>query len=746
MAQKECEKISFWRLLEKYQITIPKIQRDYAQGRDNNEAKEIRDNLLDDLYKTILNNQEELELDFIYGRIIVNEENENEIQLLDGQQRITTLFLIYWYMALRTNEIEKKHVKDLLKKFSYNNRKNAAEFCKNLVDYSEDINIKDLIKDKEYNERELYSTIENKLWFLNDWKNEPTIVGMLNMLEEIHKKFRNCLIEKNIFRRMTNNNIITMYLLDTQKYNLPDELYIKMNSRGKELSEYDKVKEKLIGLIKKVDTDLLKEFNKNIETKWNDFFFDYYNKRIDLDNLDDSLTSLDNKEFLNLFYYITEMIYICKIASNDEINSNKNNKSPFLDKKKRFKYIEKTYINFENIRLLFDILNIMQSKEKVKEYMQIYTQMPMFFIEENKYNIIDRIIEGKDDIGIDEKEITFFYLIRLINCNNNNNTEFIRMMRNLTQKNRYFSGSEKKYTLNPRYYGIKKDYELLRKVIISDNCYKELYDLNLEKIEGFSNFSRDNIIDEKCKYNYKNIDKVKYIENIEFLKGNIKNFEFLIDETMEDIEKFNNVINNKIILSYRYMLNYNTDWIRNEPKFTYFGDKYELYNTFTNDRIQKNSNNIFELFYNDLKEHNYDFSKLKIKNEYKESDVYYYFLKYPEIWMNMDSNNILWFRKYNEININWYRSSRASGRHFNLFLNAVAKRNNYQIIDAIEINESGIIKIDDLNSVEIDLDTENIDEYEIVLHMARKIYRVKIELNKDVIEQIENAIEKNIKK
>ena len=741
MLQNECEKISFWNLLEKYKITIPRIQRDYAQGRENDEAKEIRDNLLDDLYKTIIEKKEELELDFIYGRIIVNEDNENEIQLLDGQQRITTLFLIYWYIGKRTNEIEEMHIKDILKKFSYNNRKNAAEFCENLVNNSADININDLINNKEYKKRELCSQIENKLWFLIDWKNEPTIVGMLNMLEEIHKKFRNCKIEENIFKRMTDNNIITMYLLDTRKYNLSDELYIKMNSRGKELSEYDRVKEKMIRLIKKININLLSEFNKKIETKWNEFFFDYYNKKIHLDNLDDSLESLDNKEFLNLFYYITEMIYICKVASNDEINSNKNNKSPFLDTKKRFKYIERTYINFENLRLLFDILNLMQSKEKVREYMQVYTQMPMFFIEKNKYNVIDRIIEGNDEIGIAEKEITFFYLVRLTN-KINNNIEFIRMIRNLIQKNRYFSGSEKRYALNPRYYGIKKDYEILKKVIASEDCYKELNSVNLDEIEGFSNFSRENILDESRKYKYIDNDKVKYIENLDTLKGNIKNFEFLLNQSMEDIKKFHDTIKNNIIVTYMNMLQYTTDWIRNEPKYTYFGDKYDLYNTFTNDRITRN---IFETFYNNLKENNFDIFKLEIHNKYKEDEIYYYFIKYPEFWQNIYSNNILCFRKYNEIKINWYRSSRSYGKHINVFLNTVAIRNNYQIIDAIETNESGIVKIDDLNSFEIDFNTENKGENELILHMTEKTKKIKIDLNNDVIEQIENEIKKNIK-
>ena len=73
-------------------IEIPKIQRDYAQGRDS--EKEVRKRFLDAIFESLSKN-EPMEMDFIYGAI---DEKEKVFTPLDGQQRLTTLFLLYWYI------------------------------------------------------------------------------------------------------------------------------------------------------------------------------------------------------------------------------------------------------------------------------------------------------------------------------------------------------------------------------------------------------------------------------------------------------------------------------------------------------------------------------------------------------------------------------------------------------------------------------------------------------------------------
>ncbi|HFU4420637.1 TPA: DUF262 domain-containing protein, partial [Streptococcus suis] len=77
-------------LLEQYRVVIPLIQRDYAQGRKDIRTTEVRKQLLKDINFSLLNFDEPpLDLNFIYGKSL----NDAFIPL-DGQQRLTTLFLV----------------------------------------------------------------------------------------------------------------------------------------------------------------------------------------------------------------------------------------------------------------------------------------------------------------------------------------------------------------------------------------------------------------------------------------------------------------------------------------------------------------------------------------------------------------------------------------------------------------------------------------------------------------------------
>ena len=110
-------------------IEIPMIQRDYAQGRKNNKAGEIRkvflSKLLDGINNVINDNKLPLELDFVYGYL----EGETFIPL-DGQQRLTTLYLLHWYLAFkerRLNELQEK-----FSKFTYQTRQSSEDFLRKI--------------------------------------------------------------------------------------------------------------------------------------------------------------------------------------------------------------------------------------------------------------------------------------------------------------------------------------------------------------------------------------------------------------------------------------------------------------------------------------------------------------------------------------------------------------------------------------------------------------------------------------
>ena len=94
-------KFCFWQLLKNYTIEIPIIQRDYAQGREDDKTTIIRGNFLNSLLTSISDENESIELDFIYGTV------KNDVfQPLDGQQRLTTLFLLHWYIAFKESKLK----------------------------------------------------------------------------------------------------------------------------------------------------------------------------------------------------------------------------------------------------------------------------------------------------------------------------------------------------------------------------------------------------------------------------------------------------------------------------------------------------------------------------------------------------------------------------------------------------------------------------------------------------------------
>ena len=84
-------------LFEKFPggIMIPRIQRGYVQGRNDEKGAEIRANFVPALVSAVFHKQK-LSLDFIYGVEVPDKSDKPRLFPLDGQQRLSTLFLMAW--------------------------------------------------------------------------------------------------------------------------------------------------------------------------------------------------------------------------------------------------------------------------------------------------------------------------------------------------------------------------------------------------------------------------------------------------------------------------------------------------------------------------------------------------------------------------------------------------------------------------------------------------------------------------
>lgn len=233
------KKLSFYQLfaVDNFDIQIPIIQRDYAQGRPD--KSEVRTNFLNALYDYLAEGTPGRELDFVYGAIGTEDDSQYFIPL-DGQQRLTTLFLLHWYLSLASGQMLRFRALLTQKdksRFSYETRTSTTEFCDNLV-------TKDIIYDGFDKDNRIAALIRNEGWFYRGWEFDPSVSAMLAMLDAIEEKFFNRLDFLELLMD-AEYPIIVFQFLNLGAYGLTDDLYVKMNSRGKPLTPFENFKAKL---------------------------------------------------------------------------------------------------------------------------------------------------------------------------------------------------------------------------------------------------------------------------------------------------------------------------------------------------------------------------------------------------------------------------------------------------------------------------------------------------------------------
>ncbi|MBK5143144.1 DUF262 domain-containing protein [Budviciaceae bacterium BWR-B9] len=295
------ERLSFYQLFDQknMQVEIPIIQRDYAQGRV--EVEEVRNTFLQALHDYLEKGEPFRDLDFVYGSVTINTRGRDNFTPLDGQQRLTTLFLLHWYLAQISGQGESfRQVLSTggISHFTYETRSSSREFCNALV--SNDIKFNALLM--EYGIECLSKTIKDRAWFYLSWESDPTIRSMLTMLDAIHLQFSG---NADYFDKLIDKDkpVITFRFLNLAEFKLTDDLYIKMNARGKPLTGFENFKARLEKTIKSFTGEWpeyrlsfkdapvsgYEYFIHKIDTDWADLFWCYRNVVTKDDTFDDEL-------------------------------------------------------------------------------------------------------------------------------------------------------------------------------------------------------------------------------------------------------------------------------------------------------------------------------------------------------------------------------------------------------------------------------------------------------------------------
>lgn len=427
---------SFWNLIKRYKIVIPIIQRDYAQGRD--EESPLRKRFLSMLKQTLdlaiiasepnskTTQPHQLILDFVYGTPAEN----GAIAPLDGQQRLTTLWLLHWFVAYMTGNLS-DDVRNVLKSFSYETRVSSRDFCEKLCD------LVHIDNSKSIDGTLIKRHIENQTWFYSEWKQDPTVYGMLTMLfgnnqndssdnifdifghdKETLTKYWKLLTSNNIEQSpiMFNHTII-----GSEELPLSDDLYIKMNARGKPLTNFENFKAEVI---KWVSENVSKEESIRVASKfdneWTDIFWE--------NGLGKSVHNVDELffAFFNRIYYQ----YVVTERNSEEFvlsekNSDKNSEYRLFSgsKNKHEKNSGDKFVTFQSLepytsrlkKVLTSLETIFQGIRQIDlSTLQPYWKKDFYFIP--RY-ILDKDIpkqltdEILDFTTINQQERVAFYAI-----------------------------------------------------------------------------------------------------------------------------------------------------------------------------------------------------------------------------------------------------------------------------------------------------------------------------------------------
>ena len=333
---------------------IPEIQREYVWGENENVIvpflKEIKNKMgkfCKSSYLPLENNKINIGFLYSYKPNYINPVNERFIDenLIDGQQRFTTLFLLLFYTALKENR--KQDFLSLLRFddarnmcFNFQVREATRKFLLELVEKVDNI--------------DQIHRVEEQTWFLKDYESDPSIKSMQKAIGYIKEIYTD---QNRYYNHLLTN--IVFWHFKTEATSQGEELYITMNARGETLTDNEITKALLM-----IDGKDQFKWGKKWE-EWQNFFWKH--KKNGNANADNGFN-----EFLR-WVQILKMIESTSINLEDENeetadkkeiievlkweknSTGKNNKTTPVLNKKWFEF-EEVNGYFKSINYIFTVL------------------------------------------------------------------------------------------------------------------------------------------------------------------------------------------------------------------------------------------------------------------------------------------------------------------------------------------------------------------------------------------------------
>ena len=294
---KYMEELSVEELIEGLNFFVPEIQREYVWGYNE---REILDVFLNDLIegkksesaitdltvkiaelsklgkfeeiKQLVDSRENVKpmnIGFLYSyepnyrmEHFPESDYNKDVYLIDGQQRLTTLFILLFYHAIK--EKRKTEFTDM---FRFNSKLESVAFDYRVRNLTHNFLI-DMINN--INTLDEIVNVKKSTWFLLEYAKDPTVIAIIKALEKINFYFKS--VEEPYFEFLKTK--VKFWHFKTEKTDQGEELYITMNSRGKQLEDNETIRAKLFEQISKKDE---LQWSEEWE-EWQDFFWQHRNK------------------------------------------------------------------------------------------------------------------------------------------------------------------------------------------------------------------------------------------------------------------------------------------------------------------------------------------------------------------------------------------------------------------------------------------------------------------------------------
>ena len=220
-------------------IVIPDLQRDYCWGNDTNkkasgEVGELVSDFINNLIEQFeLQDSDELSLGLFYGY----EVPANHIQLCDGQQRLTTLYLLLGMLNKQTGKFRCHLISDY--EYEHDDKEPYLNYA---IRESSLYFLSDLVCKFFIDSDENVASIKDSEWFFNEYSLDPSINSMLSALRRIEKilsgkdeqwliSFGDWLLHK-----------LTFLYFDMENRRNGEETFVVINTTGEPLSATQNLK------------------------------------------------------------------------------------------------------------------------------------------------------------------------------------------------------------------------------------------------------------------------------------------------------------------------------------------------------------------------------------------------------------------------------------------------------------------------------------------------------------------------